>query len=117
MKPDPCAAPRPTHPRTLVVLGSLPQRGLLLLIRLYQRSFSPLLPVVSLGACGCRFSPTCSHYALEAVRTHGALAGARLTIVRLLKCTPLHPGGLDPVPPLSRSARLVPPVCRAVKLG
>lgn len=77
----------------------LPAATLLLLIRLYQRMLSPLLPVVTAGACGCRFSPTCSHYAAEAIRTHGALAGTALAAIRLVKCTPLHPGGFDPVPP------------------
>jgi putative membrane protein insertion efficiency factor len=77
---------------------SLPARMLLGLIRLYQRTLSPALPVLTLGTCGCRFSPTCSHYAAEAIRTHGALAGTSLAVRRLLKCTPLHPGGHDPVP-------------------
>jgi putative membrane protein insertion efficiency factor len=76
----------------------LPVRAVLGFIWLYQRTLSPVLPVVTLGRCACRFSPTCSHYAAEAVRTHGALAGAWLALRRLLKCTPLHPGGFDPVP-------------------
>jgi putative membrane protein insertion efficiency factor len=80
-------------------LVRLPALGLLGLIRVYQRTLSPLLPVVTAGACGCRFSPTCSHYAAEAVRTHGAIAGTVLAVIRLVKCTPLHPGGFDPVPP------------------
>lgn len=80
-------------------LPSLPARALLALIWLYQRTLSPVLPVVLGPNCGCRFSPTCSHYAAEAVRTHGALFGALLALRRLVKCTPLHPGGLDPVPP------------------
>lgn len=77
----------------------LPALALLGVIRLYQRTLSPLLPVLTAGACGCRFSPTCSHYAADAIRTHGALAGSVLSMIRLLKCTPLHPGGFDPVPP------------------
>ena len=76
----------------------LPSRAVLGFIWLYQRTLSPALPVITLGRCACRFSPTCSHYAAEAVRTHGALAGAWLGLRRLLKCTPLHPGGFDPVP-------------------
>lgn len=79
--------------------ASLPARGLLLLIRLYQKTLSPALPVIFGPSFGCRFAPTCSHYAAEAVQTHGALAGSALALVRLLKCTPLHPGGHDPVPP------------------
>lgn len=83
----------------LSFLARLPAHALLLLIRLYQRTLSPALPVLTLGACGCRFSPTCSHYAAEAIRTHGALRGTGLALARLVRCTPLHPGGFDPVPP------------------
>ncbi len=83
----------------LSALRRLPAAALLLLIRVYQRTLSPALPVLTLGQCGCRFSPTCSHYAAEAIRTHGALHGAILAAIRLAKCTPLHPGGADPVPP------------------
>ncbi len=90
----------------------LPAAALLALIWLYQRTLSPALPVLTLGRCGCRFSPTCSHYAAEAIRTHGAFSGAGLALTRLLKCTPLHPGGLDPVPP-----RRVAPRCTAVRLS
>lgn len=80
-------------------LLQLPASILLLLIQLYQRTLSPVLPAVFGSACGCRFAPSCSHYAAEAVRTHGALLGALLAVIRLVKCTPLHPGGFDPVPP------------------
>ena len=90
----------------------LPASALLLLIRFYQHTLSPILPVLTLGRCGCRFSPTCSHYAAEAIRTHGALAGLGLALVRLIKCTPLHPGGHDPVPPRSPAPR-----CTAVRLS
>jgi uncharacterized protein len=72
------------------------------LIRIYQRTASPMLPVIFGPSCGCRFHPTCSHYAAEAVTAHGALRGAWLTARRMLKCTPLHPGGHDPVPPALR---------------
>ncbi|EPZ37695.1 putative membrane protein insertion efficiency factor [Anoxybacillus thermarum] len=65
---------------------------LILLIRFYQRFISPLKPPT------CRFYPTCSHYGLEAIRRFGALKGGYLTIKRILKCHPLHPGGFDPVP-------------------
>jgi putative membrane protein insertion efficiency factor len=77
----------------------LPALALLGVIRLYQRTLSPLLPVLTVGACGCRFSPTCSHYAADAIRTHGAAVGSVLSVIRLFKCSPLHPGGFDPVPP------------------
>ncbi|MCF7688726.1 MAG: membrane protein insertion efficiency factor YidD [Cephaloticoccus sp.] len=79
-------------------LTGLPTTLLLGLVRLYQRLISPILPAVFGPACGCRFYPTCSHYATEALRTHGALTGSCLALKRLVKCTPLHPGGLDPVP-------------------
>ena len=77
----------------------LPALALLALIRLYQRTVSPALPALLGPGCGCRFAPTCSHYAADAIRTHGALAGTWLATRRLVKCTPLHPGGADPVPP------------------
>jgi len=47
----------------------------------------------------CRFSPTCSHYAEEAIRTHGALRGSVLAVRRVLRCNPFGRGGIDPVPP------------------
>ncbi|HTJ78700.1 MAG TPA: membrane protein insertion efficiency factor YidD [Rariglobus sp.] len=86
----------------------LPARALLGLVWLYQHTLSPALPAVFGPTCGCRFHPTCSHYAAEAVRTHGALTGTWLTARRLLRCTPLHAGGFDPVPPNRRASR---PVC------
>jgi len=61
-------------------------------IRVYQRVLSPLLPN------RCRFYPTCSHYAVEAIEKHGVIKGLWLAIKRILKCHPLHPGGFDPVP-------------------
>lgn len=62
------------------------------LIRIYQIFISPLKPAT------CRFYPTCSAYALEAVRKHGPFKGCYLAIKRILKCHPYHPGGHDPVP-------------------
>ncbi|MCR4371256.1 membrane protein insertion efficiency factor YidD [Bacillus amyloliquefaciens] len=61
-------------------------------IRGYQKFISPLTPP------SCRFYPTCSQYGIEAVKTHGALKGGWLTLKRILKCHPFHPGGVDPVP-------------------
>ncbi len=62
-------------------------------VRLYQKLFSPL----KMGST-CRFEPTCSAYALEAVSRHGAARGGLLALARLSKCGPWHPGGYDPVP-------------------
>lgn len=69
------------------------KRALLALIRFYQRRISPLFP-----PC-CRFTPTCSQYALEAIQVHGAAKGVFLALKRILRCNPLFPGGYDPVPP------------------
>jgi uncharacterized protein len=66
----------------------------LLPIELYRRLLAPLKPVPS-----CRFHPTCSSYAAQAVLEHGALHGVYLAIRRILRCHPYHPGGFDPVPP------------------
>jgi putative membrane protein insertion efficiency factor len=74
-------------PARLVLLG---------LIGLYRVVISPLLTSV-LGP-RCRFHPSCSAYAVEAIRIHGAAKGLLLTGWRLLRCSPLSPGGLDPVP-------------------
>ena len=91
-------------------LTRLPATFLLGLVWLYQRAVSPVLPAVFGPTCGCRFAPTCSHYAAEALRTHGALAGTWLALRRLLRCTPLHPGGFDPVPSRKFSCQAVPSV-------
>jgi putative membrane protein insertion efficiency factor len=98
----------------LARLVRLPAQAVLGAIWLYQRTLSPVLPAVFGPACGCRFSPTCSHYAAEAVRTHGALRGIVLAGRRLVKCTPLHPGGFDPVPASPRLRRTGSPRCEAV---
>jgi putative membrane protein insertion efficiency factor len=67
---------------------------LLLLIRLYQRVLSPLVGPV------CRFEPSCSHYTASCIERFGALRGSGLGLLRVLRCNPLHPGGLD-LPPTS----------------
>jgi hypothetical protein len=66
------------------------------LIRLYRRYCSPFLPR------SCRFTPTCSEYALEAFQKKGALSAIRMSGLRILKCHPFHPGGYDPVDPVSK---------------
>lgn len=65
---------------------------LVALIRVYQYLFRPML-----GA-NCRFAPTCSEYAREAIERHGAAKGTSLAIRRVLRCHPYHSGGYDPVP-------------------
>lgn len=65
---------------------------LLRVIRFYQRAVSPLFPP------RCRYIPTCSEYALEAVEKYGAVKGSWLAAKRILRCNPFHKGGYDPVP-------------------
>jgi putative membrane protein insertion efficiency factor len=72
------------------------KRLALALIRWYQRNVSP-----SLGPT-CRFLPTCSHYAYEAIETRGVIRGAIMGAWRILRCNPLNDGGYDPVPELPR---------------
>lgn len=73
-------------------LREIPGRIVLLPIRGYQKFISPGLPP------SCRFSPSCSQYALEAVSKYGALKGMWLGARRLVRCHPFNPGGYDPVP-------------------
>jgi putative membrane protein insertion efficiency factor len=65
---------------------------LLSAIRFYQAVFAPVMPL------GCKFYPSCSRYAAEAIARHGALQGARLAAARLWRCRPFTRGGFDPVP-------------------
>ena len=65
---------------------------LLSIVRAYRRFLSPILPD------SCRFHPSCSCYAEQALGRHGAIRGSALAFRRLLRCHPLHPGGHDPVP-------------------
>lgn len=107
--PDPClhdsrhevahkvatAAPVLTDPvrTTGPARPSLAARVLIVPVIGYRRFVSPLLPPV------CRFAPSCSEYALEALRVHGAVRGLWLAVRRLARCHPFNPGGYDPVPP------------------
>lgn len=75
--------PVPWQPTAWVARGA---------IRLYQATLSPALPTQ------CKFVPTCSHYGLACIQRHGTLRGGLLTTWRLLRCSPLTHGGLDPVP-------------------
>jgi putative membrane protein insertion efficiency factor len=71
---------------------SLMAKFLLLMVRAYQYVLSPYF------GTQCRFTPTCSHYAVDALKKHGAIKGSYLTVRRLLRCHPWHDGGYDPIP-------------------
>lgn len=73
-------------------MDSLTRRLLIMPIRFYQGAVSPLLPAA------CRFQPTCSEYAVEAIRKHGARRGGLLALRRLARCHPWGGSGFDPVP-------------------
>lgn len=75
------------------VTNSVLDRLLIAILRIYKRWISPLL------GPRCRFHPTCSEYAVQAIARFGALRGSWLALRRILRCHPLHPGGHDPVPP------------------
>lgn len=68
------------------------KRLLMLAVRAYQVVLSPLLPA------SCRYYPSCSTYAIEALDRHGAIRGSWLSVRRILRCHPFHAGGYDPVP-------------------
>ena len=71
---------------------NLPMKGMLVMLRFYKREISPMLP-----PC-CRYTPTCSEYAMQAVEKYGAMKGGWLAAKRILRCHPFHEGGYDPVP-------------------
>lgn len=71
---------------------TLPKKGMLVMLRFYKREISPALP-----PC-CRYTPTCSEYAMQAVEKYGAAKGGWLAAKRVLRCHPFHEGGYDPVP-------------------
>ena len=92
--------------RVVERLWSLPKAALRGVIRLYQLLLSPFI------GNQCRFYPSCSNYALEAIERHGAIRGVWLAARRLGRCHPLHPGGFDPVPePLMLARRRNPRRC------
>lgn len=76
------------------------QRILILFVRAYRYFLSPFL------GQNCRFYPSCSCYAEEALRTHGVLKGGWLTVKRIGRCHPWHPGGVDPVPESNNKRRI-----------
>ena len=87
---------RSTISRGTQAVRRLPVQVLVFLIELYRTYVSPLrLPT-------CRFTPTCSEYAIDALRQRGVIVGSVLIVVRLAKCAPWHPGGWDPVPERAR---------------
>lgn len=78
-------------------------RAMVALLKIYQWTISPFL------GSNCRFYPTCSQYAIEAIRERGAIYGVWLTLRRLVKCHPYHQGGHDPVPEKPQHAAGQPP--------
>lgn len=81
----------PTESRRLCGWRNVPAFCLIILVQCYRSFISPLFPPA------CRFVPTCSQYAIEAIRRHGAVKGSWLTLWRLLRCHPFSRGGYDPV--------------------
>jgi putative membrane protein insertion efficiency factor len=79
--------------RVLWMVGWPVRTALVGLVLVYRRTVGPLV------AGRCRFEPSCSSYGLEAIRVHGAAKGTALTAWRILRCSPVTAGGLDPVPP------------------
>ena len=106
----PAASPAPGNRQSMVrkiisrldaldrLLYAALQEILILPIRLYQITLSPLI------GRQCRHWPTCSHYAIEAIRQHGPFYGFWLAFWRVVRCNPLFPGGVDPVPPVRQTA-------------
>ena len=84
--------PSPDSRFPVLAFRRLPRLVLIYLVKGYQLSLSPLLPP------SCRYYPSCSAYAVEALERHGALRGSWLALRRILRCHPFRPGGFDPVP-------------------
>lgn len=77
---------------------------LLVVVRLYQWTLSPMM------GGQCRYWPTCSHYAVDALRTYGGIRGGWMTVTRLLRCHPFSKGGYDPVPVPDSRVNKSPPL-------
>jgi uncharacterized protein len=92
------------RPSVIVRLLMLPLRG-------YRKFLSPLFAPV------CRYQPSCSTYALQALQIHGALRGTWLAVRRIARCHPFHPGGYDPVPPRTDEIDVQPPGADAALNG
>ncbi|MCB1128443.1 MAG: membrane protein insertion efficiency factor YidD [Verrucomicrobiae bacterium] len=86
------------------------RHALILLVRLYQWTLSPLKNAVLGPAARCRFEPSCSEYAAQAIGRHGVLRGGWLALCRLLRCHPWGGCGNDPVPPLRKDGGAPAPV-------
>ena len=84
----------------------VPKNVLLLAIRAYQLILSPMLVFLFGGTAGCRFTPTCSVYAADALREHGAVTGAMLAAKRICRCQPWGGCGHDPVPIKSQKSEI-----------
>ncbi len=95
--------------RSAASAPSVAARALSVCVRGYQLAVSPTLHALAGPGCGCRFTPTCSHYAIEALATHGALRGSALAARRLLRCHPWGGHGADPVPTRASSTSTTAP--------
>lgn len=82
-----------------------PARMAAALVRAYQVVISPVIHFIGGPNAGCRFTPTCSEYAIQALQRHGLIRGGWLAARRVLRCHPWHPGGDDPVPLLVGSQK------------
>ncbi len=109
-RPDGCCAQnhpdtivRQNHPDTFSHAVFVLAGVFILLIRAYQLALRPLL----VGCC--KFHPSCSEYAIQALRMHGLWHGGRLATSRLLRCHPFTPGGIDPVPDPGKGVRMILP--------
>jgi putative membrane protein insertion efficiency factor len=85
--------------RVLYYLRLLPSAFGILLVRLYRLILSPFIAFLAGPSGACRFEPSCSQYAIEALKTHGAITGSWLAAKRVCRCHPGAAGGEDPVPP------------------
>jgi uncharacterized protein len=90
----------------VVLLAALSAGILLFLIQLYRWLISPAQTFLFGANAGCRFTPTCSQYAVEAIRGHGAIAGSVLAFKRVCRCNPFVECGHDPVPRVDAGAKL-----------